>query len=183
MSSNQSDIAPLVAQSRTGDELAVRRLIARHKDLIYTIMIRMVRHPDIARDLTHDTFVRAFRRLPDLRSDELFKTWLCAIARRIALDHLRSERRKPTVSLEETGEILSAADPAVERRRAIIQHALSRLSPRDRMLLVLAYYQGLSLREVALAMKIPESNVRVYIQRARGRLRSLLKGHEHEILF
>jgi RNA polymerase sigma-70 factor (ECF subfamily) len=179
---DQNDIAALVASARNGDEQAVSRLITIHKGLVYTIMIRMVHHPDVARDLTQDAFIRGFRKIRGLRAPEHFKSWLCAIARRIALDHLRTEKRKPTVSLEATGDLASDPDPIAARRKSIIHHALARLSPRDRMLLVLAYYHGLSYREVAQSMKIPEANVRIYVQRARDRLRILLKGREHELL-
>jgi RNA polymerase sigma-70 factor (ECF subfamily) len=180
--SDQADIAALVVRARDGDEQAISRLITIHKGLIYTIVIRMVTNADTARDLTHDAFVRAFRKLRDLRTPGNFQPWLCAIARRIVFDHFRTEKRKRTVSLEEIGDISAGPDLAAVRRRMIIQDALSRLNPRDRLLLVLAYYQGFSHREVAQALKIPESNVRVYIQRARDRLRKLLKGREHELL-
>jgi RNA polymerase sigma-70 factor (ECF subfamily) len=180
--SDQADIAVLVARARDGDEQAISRLITIHKGLIYTIVVRMVTSADTARDLTHDAFVRAFQKLRDLRTSANFRPWLCAIARRIVLDHFRVEKRKPTVSLEETGEIGAASNLAAVRRRVIIQDALSRLNPRDRLLLVLAYYQGFSHREVAQTLAISESNVRVYIQRARDRLRKLLKGREHELL-
>lgn len=182
MEPDQNDIAALVAYARDGDEQAISRLITIHKGLIYTIVIRMVANSDTARDLTQDSFIRAFRKLRDLKQPEKFRPWLCAIARRVVLDHFRAEKRKPTVSLEEIGEIGADPDHAAVRRRMLIQDALSRLMPRDRMLLVLAYYQDFSQADVAQAMKIPESNVRVYIQRARDRLRKLLKGREHELL-
>lgn len=182
MEPDQNDVAALVARARDGDEQAISRLITIHKGLIYTIVIRMVANSDAARDLTQDAFIRAFRKIRDLRRPEKFRPWLCAIARRVVLDHLRVEKRKRTVSLEEIDEIGVEPDHAAARRKTLIQEALSRLDPRDRMLLVLAYYQGFSHAEVAQTMKIPESNVRVYIQRARDRLRKLLKGREHELL-
>jgi len=180
--SYSNDVATLVTYARDGDEQAISRLITIHKGLIYTIVIRMVTNSDTARDLTHDIFIRAFRKIRDLRTPGLFRPWLCAIARRIVLDHFRAEKRKRTVSLEEIGEIGVEPDHAAVRRRMIIQDALARLNPRDRLLLVLAYYQGFTYAEVALTMKIPESNVRIYAQRARDRLRKLLKGREHELL-
>jgi len=178
---DHDDIVALVLRSRDGDEPAVRRLITIHQGLLFTIAFRMVGEPETARDLIQETFIRAFRKIGDLRTPEHFRSWLCAICRRVVLDHLRREKRKRTVPLEEV-EVIVPDDRAVIRKRMIVQDALSRLSARDRMLLVLAYYQGNSLREVAHTMKIPEANVRVYVQRARDRLRELLKGREHELL-
>ena len=174
--------AALVMRAQDGDEEAISRLITVHKGLIFTIVIRMVANRDLAADLTQDTFVRAFRKIKDLRTPAQFRPWLCTIARRIVLDHFRSEKRKPTVSLETVADIATAADLAAIRKRKIIQEALLLLPERDRMLLILAYYQGYSHREIGSAMKIPEANVRVYVQRARDRLRGLLKGREHELL-
>jgi RNA polymerase sigma-70 factor (ECF subfamily) len=59
---------------------------------------------------------------------------------------------------------------------------MAKLAEKDRMLLTLTYYQGLSLGEVARVMKMSENNVKVCVHRARKRLRKYLEGYEHELL-
>lgn len=171
-----------VRRGQDGEELAISKLITMHKGLIYTIIMRMVNNMDVAQELTHDTFVKAFSKIRGLRVRERFRPWLCTIARHTVLDYLRKEKGKRTVSIEELAEPADPADASRIRSKAVIQDALSRLTERDRMLLVLAYYKGFSLEEVAETMKIPKVNIKVYIQRARDRLRELLKGCEDELM-
>ena len=64
----------------------------------------------------------------------------------------------------------------------LLEQAVCRLSERDKQLITLAYWKELSLTEVGRIMGIPEPNIRVYLHRARKRLRELLRGHEDELL-
>ena len=65
---------------------------------------------------------------------------------------------------------------------ALLEQAVCRLSERDRQLITLAYWKELSLSDVGRIMGIPDSNVRVYLHRARKRLREQLRGYENELL-
>ena len=64
----------------------------------------------------------------------------------------------------------------------LLERAVFKLDERDRQLVTLAYFNELSLVEVGRIMGIPEANVRVYLHRARKKLRELLRGHEDELL-
>ncbi|MBD3370215.1 sigma-70 family RNA polymerase sigma factor [Candidatus Fermentibacteria bacterium] len=177
-------VSELVERAKSGSREAFGRLAERYGDLVYGLSLRIARDTDMAEDLSQETFVKAFSKLHTLRKPESFVSWLCSIARRTALDHVRKGKRELT-GLDRTLEIETATEddpPAHLTGSKIIENALMKLGERDRELLTLAYYEELSLAEVGKILDIPEGNVRVYLYRARQRLRKKLKGFEDDLL-
>ncbi len=168
-----------------GDRQAFGRLIDDYGGLVHALLQRMVQDQDAARDLAQETFVKAWTRLRTLRKHESFPSWICSTARRTALDHLRRVRVRKEVSLPEESFLESGDDREPELSEegiVLLEQAVRKLSERDRQLITLAYWNELSLTDVGRIMGIPEPNVRVYLFRARKRLREHLKGHENELL-
>lgn len=80
-------------------------------------------------------------------------------------------------------ESLNESKPELsEKGLVLLEQAVCKLSERDRQLITLAYWNELSLKDVGRIMGIPVTNVRVYLHRARKRLREHLKGYENELL-
>jgi RNA polymerase sigma-70 factor (ECF subfamily) len=178
----ETDASELVTRAKDGDEQAMSELITVHKNLVFTVIYRMVNDFDTSQDLTQETFIRAFLHIKKVKNYQHFRAWVCRIARNLVYSHFRREKRQHTVSLEEINEISGPDGLEKTRVRMILQDALARLSERDRMLLVLTYYQGLTMVEVADVLDLSALNARVALHRARQRLRRELKGHEEELL-
>jgi len=119
----------------------VEELFAKHHGEIYAYLLRMVRDPELAADLTQDAFVKAYRNYDTLEKPENARAWLYQIAHRVALDHIR--RQKIVRFLPWTGESRGAA-PSTERLvmdahlSADMQRALARIPERQRAALLLA---------------------------------------------
>jgi RNA polymerase sigma factor (sigma-70 family) len=158
------------------------KIITIHKGLVFTLIYRMVNDYDMSRDLTQDTFIRIFMNIKKVKNEKHFRAWVFTIARNIARDYLRKIKRHPTVSLDEVSELAGPPEFEMTRRSMIIQDALSRLNERDQMLLTLSYFKGFNLREVADIMNISEKSIKVFLFRARQRLRKELKGYEDELM-
>ena len=183
MKQDWADVSDLVRRAQGGDESAMSELITAHKQLIHTIVYRMVKNMDTAMDLTQDTFIKAFLNIKKVKSGKHFRAWLCRIARNVTYDYFRKEKHaKQAVSLEDVKDYVGFASIEQKRRSMIIQDALERLAQKDRMLLVLAYFEGFTHDEIGEVMDIPTRNVKVQIHRARLRLRKELQGREHELL-
>ena len=168
-----------------GDRQAFGRLIDDYGGLVHTLLLRMVNDRDTALDLAQETFVKAWTKIRSLRKQESFPSWICSTARRTALDHLRRKRVRKEVRMSEENFIGSTAESEPELSEegiVLLEKAVCRLSERDKQLITLAYWKELSLLDVGRIMGIPESNVRVYLHRARKRLREHLRGHEDELL-
>jgi RNA polymerase sigma-70 factor, ECF subfamily len=161
------------------DEAAifVEGLFVRHHTEIYTYLLRMLREPELAADLTQDAFIKAYRNYETLEKPENARAWLYQIAHRVALDEIR--RRKIIRFLPWTGESPGAA-PSAERMvmdanlSGDLQRALARIPERQRAALLLAELHDLSGVELAAALGVSHVAARALLTRARESLRQAL---------
>ena len=166
-----------------GDPMAFGELVRRYGDSLLGYLTKMCRNREQAKDLFQETFKRVHEKAHTLRSSQ-FKSWLYTIATRVALDGLRKDNRVRMVSLDqppgcdgdncpELGAVAVAADcddPSQEASKAeqkeLVRRAVESLPDRQRVTLVLAYYQGLSYREVATALDCSIGTVKTQMFRA-----------------
>src|ERR1051326_495852 len=87
-----TELAQVVGQARAGDGLAFCDLFQKYNGQICSYLARLVGNDEVGRDLAQETFVRAWKNLPAIRSDEHFKAWLFRIATNIAMSHMRHAR-------------------------------------------------------------------------------------------
>jgi RNA polymerase sigma-70 factor, ECF subfamily len=161
------------------DEAAgfVEDLFAAHHGEIYAYLIRMLRDPELAADLTQDAFVKAYRNYNTLEKSENARAWLYQIAHRVALDHIR--RQKIVRFLPWTGESRGAA-PSTERLvmdahlSGDLQRALEKIPERQRAALLLAELHDLTGLELAAALGVSHVAARALLTRARESLRQAL---------
>lgn len=164
-----------ILAAREGDLEAFERLVAAYTRPIYNLAYRMLGDPMEAEDAAQEIFLRIYRRLTTYDPTHSPASWILSIAAHYCIDQLRS--RRPSVSLEAIDSEIPAPshnlpESVVERREqeACIQRALSRLSPEDRMVLVLHYWHGRSCEEIASMLGLSHGAVRVRLHRARLRL-------------
>ena len=155
----------------------VEELFARHHGEIYAYLIRMLRDPELAADLTQDSFVKAYRAYDSLEKPENARAWLYQIAHRVALDHIR--RGKIVRFLPWTGESRGASPSAEHlvmetRLSGDLQRALDRIPERQRAALLLAELHDLTGLELAAALGVSHVAARALLTRARESLRQAL---------
>jgi RNA polymerase sigma-70 factor (ECF subfamily) len=169
----------------------LERVLQAEGDRLYALALRVTRNPDMAADALHDGFAAAIEKLDDFRQESSLATWLYRIVYRKAIDGLRRRDREPPLT-EEPDEIRAddermARSPAwskppdeillgQESRRAL-EGALGELSPVQRAVFELREVDQRPTEEVAEILGIPPGTVRVYLHRARLRLRALLAPH------
>ena len=184
--------AAWIAALQANDPLAYEALVETFAEPIYRLAYRMVHDPADAEDILQETFLQAYLHIGDFRGQAGLKTWLYRIATRQALALLRRRQRKidaATTSLE------SATDdqPAWEERLAdehtpsperwalahetedCVRQAIEGLSPPLRAALVLHFFEGLPLPQVAAALDISHSAAKVRVHRARRALQQALQ--------
>ena len=186
-SSKPSD-AEIVRRVIEGEINAFESLVLRYKDHVLEVVKKHVPYDDVE-ETAHDVFVRAYQSLSTFKERSSFRQWLSAIAVRACHDFWRKRYRSrelPMSSLaEEHQEWLekvvsnrsgqSFDDKASQREaRELLDWALDRLSPGDRMVLELVYLEGLSGKEAADLLGWSVANVKVRSLRARRKLRNLL---------
>ena len=168
--------AAWVARARTGEEAAVRWLLARYRGRAVRLAAHVLRRrPEEAEDVAQEAFVRAFRRLPRLRGDAGFGPWLFRIVVRLCLDRRRAAHWNREVSPDDLGAWEARVAPATEGldTRLLVGMLLDRLTPPMRAALVLRELEGLDYAEVAEALDIPVGTVRSRLHAARAQFREL----------
>ena len=163
----------LVDRARRGDVDAFELLYKMHAGRVYALCLRLTANPVEARELTQDTFVRAWEALPRFRADASLTTWLHRIAVNALLERRRGDRRRAArVSLaedEEDGEtsiagIVHAPDVAT----AIdLERAVAELPPGVRRAFVLHAVEGYTHEEIATMTGLAAGTLRAQLHRAR----------------
>jgi len=172
----------LVDVVRAGNADAYRHLVQRYEGKIYNLALRLLRQPEDAEDVLQETFVSAYRALPNFKGDSQFGTWLYRIATNFALMKLRG--KKPVfVSLDEPRDEDSApleltdfsADPLADvlddELRGKMEEAISKLPDDMRTVFLLRDIEGLSNSEVAEVLDLSVAAVKSRLHRTRLQLR------------
>ncbi|MEJ5166451.1 MAG: sigma-70 family RNA polymerase sigma factor [Thermoanaerobaculia bacterium] len=179
---SEKDLKQLVVLSAKGDEEAISELISMHKKLIGNIVHSVLRDWYGSIDIIQETFIYAFRNINKLKDPEKFKSWICKIAYNLSINELkrRNLEREYTEKMGDINYLLE--DDKTNNKKIIIEEALQKLKVRDRMVLVLYYYQGFNLKEIEQITGIKEENLKMILCRARKKLREKLEGYEYELL-
>ena len=193
--------ALLVERAKRGETRAFEMLVVKYQRRVQRLIARMVRDAALVEDVAQETFIRAYRALPQFRGDSAFYTWLYRIAINTAKKALVGLRRDPLVNESslvspEDGEEPSRVENelsdgetpeavlASKEIAATVNAAIDALSEDLRQAIVLREIEGLSYEEIADVMNCPIGTVRSRIFRAREaiatRLRPLLGTREGE---
>ena len=168
----------LLRRAKKGDEAACRELLDRHGGRLMGVVQKAHRDLDQTEDIVQETFVRAIQEADRLRSDGALFPWLVRIALNVAVDlRRRTQRETVTDQLPEMCTSVEAgADHHIQRVEDAnrVNRALARLKPRARELLVLRYFAGMSVAELAEVFDKSDVAIRKELQRARDQLRRQL---------
>ena len=192
----------LVERAKRGEQKAFEMLVIKYQRRIERLIARMVRDVDLVQDIAQETFIRAYRAMPQFRGDSAFYTWLYRIAVNTAKKALGDLKRDPLVTEssrasandddDETSrierELTDGETPesllASKEIAQAVSAAVEALSDDLRQAITLREIEGLSYEEIAELMNCPIGTVRSRIFRAREaialRLRPLLDTREGE---
>lgn len=186
MSATLSDEV-LISQALAGRQTAFSMLVRRYEQLAFTLALRMVKNREEAHEVAQDSFLRAFRYLPDFRGESKFSTWLYRIVYSTALNHLRKQRPE-ILSTDDESRPLKLPDMTVpdasrqlelEERRMTVQQAVALLSPDDAGIITLFYLYEHSLEEICGIMDLTMTNAKTKLCRARQRLKVILEQKDY----
>jgi RNA polymerase sigma factor (sigma-70 family) len=174
----------LVLRARRRDADAFAGLIRRYERVALSVAFSVLGNADAAGDVVQDAFLRAWERLADLKEPARFATWLCGIARNLAIDmHRRGRHVK--LSIDAPGSAAAAliedrwpTDPSDElvrrEQQALVAEALQSLDDVTRPAVILRYYDGLSSKEIGEILGMSPAAVDMRLSRARQQLKTLL---------
>jgi RNA polymerase sigma-70 factor (ECF subfamily) len=168
----------IAERARNGEPEAFGLLVKRWESRVYGLALRMLGHPEDARDVAQETFLAAFRKLHQFRGRARFSSWLYRIALNCCYDRLRERRTEPA-PLEE------AEDPATEEKvlsrihqkqvAERVRRAVRALPLEMRQVLILKEYEGLTFEEIAEILDIPVSTAKTRLYAGLNHLRKRLQ--------
>jgi RNA polymerase sigma-70 factor (ECF subfamily) len=171
----------LIADAVAGDPKALDALVKSHQSRVAALAHRLLGWPGDVDDVVQDAFVAMFEGLPRFRGRCRLSTWLF----RITVNTCRRHRRRraltkitPRLRMTVAGAPESRPSAALTRRETTgrIRAALEALRPRDREVVVLRYFEALSMEDIAEILGIRRNAAEARLSRARERLRNLLGG-------
>ena len=174
----RNEVSDVLNQFRQGDADAFEALFRQHQRAVFGWILRIVRNPSTAEELTVETFWRIYQARVRFDPAQGFEGWARRIATRVALDWLRMRRTESEVSFEVCAEAAAQAvtDPAVTaeiRRKTAL--AFGRLPPKLRIAATLAVIEEQPQKDVASALGISVAAVKVRVFRALRLLRKDLE--------
>ncbi|MEJ2256967.1 MAG: RNA polymerase sigma factor RpoE [Woeseiaceae bacterium] len=178
--SNKAADSKLVKRVQKGDKGAFDLLVLKYQHKIVNLVMRYVRDPELALDITQEAFIKAYRALPRFRGDSAFYTWMYRIAVNTAKNHLAAQRRRPLdveLDLQDPEQYdlhakLRETDTPEgvtlgKELKETVERAIASLPEDLRTAIILRELEGMSYEEIAQTMECPVGTVRSRIFRAR----------------
>ena len=179
----------LVEDVLNGNQLAYATLMERYRDSIYFMMVKMVKNPDDADDLTIEAFGKAFSRLDQYSPSFAFSTWLFKIASNNCIDFIRKKRIQLTsmdagitmndgekMRIDARSVSPNPEETIIQGQRVVHMRLLvSKLKPKYRELVEKRYFEELSYEEISDQMNLPLGTVKAQLFRARDFLATMME--------
>ena len=166
----------IIQQCLDGNAAAFGFLVNKYKDPVYALAYSQVHNFHDAQDITQEVFIKAYRKLSDLRRWDNFMGWLCRITNNMCKNWLRSRARRPDL------EFVDDQDPGILDRSSIdsyhgnmvyesIHYALDSLPELYSQVLILRYFGGMTTREMSRFLAVSTSTIERRLKEARSQLR------------
>lgn len=164
-------------------------LVDKHKDLAYTLALRIVKDPEDAEEIAQDAFVKAYQALPKFKFRSKFSTWLFRIVYNTAISKVR-QTREQKVYLED----LVIEDPQwdtdyedlgnleAEESKQLLNRVLDTLPEVERIIITLYYLKEYPVEDIAEVTGLSKSNVKVKLFRTRKKIGAGLKTLMNDVL-
>lgn len=177
----------LVEEARGGSVTAFERLMERHERLVYRVALGFTGDADSALDVSQNVFLRVHEKLGTWRGEGELRSWIARMTMNEALNWKRGERRHRAELLEDDlpahGEHAAPQENRLSRGETerLVERSLDSLNPRQRLAVVLRYYDDMPVRDIATALECTEGVAKNMLFRSLKRLRACLEDSTTEV--
>jgi RNA polymerase sigma-70 factor, ECF subfamily len=183
--------ADLIREAQQGDKAAFEELVRQYDSAVLRLALHLTNSEADAKDIYQEAFLKAYRNIGSFRFECSFYTWIYRIVTNLSLDYLRRKqvrKEDAPVLTDEHGDEYSLLDQVADDRAGAsperqlmkremakrIGAALTKLTPRERMVFEMKHYQGLKLRTIGEALNTTEETAKNTLFRATQKLRASL---------
>ncbi len=164
----------IIRSVRNGDSEAFGELVRRYEDFVFALTRGLTESSEDARDITQETFLRAYRGIRRFQFNSTFKTWLYRIAYNTAMSFLSRARNRRLSGRDQ--EPIPVDDPQGRHSlRLTLEKLVGRLKPDLRAVIIFYYYDDLKYEQIAEIMGCPVNTVKIRLYRAKYELGRLWK--------
>ena len=168
----------LVQSASAGDENAFEELVSRYKNLVYSVILRMVTDAEDANDLAQEVFIKVYRNLDKYSPEFKFSTWVMRIATNTVID-FRRKKKQAFVSIEdmetELPDIATPENTYLEtEEKEILQKAINQLPDMYKLPIVMYHLEGMSYQEISSSLGVSMSKIKNRIFRGRKLLKDMI---------
>lgn len=178
-----SDDLTIINQVLSGNTSVFSNLVEKYKDMVFSLIIKIVHNREEAEEIAQDTFLKAYHHLGNFKNESKFSTWLFRIAYNTAISRTRKKTLITSViddqvvenysvdSLRENIENSNDLEDKIKMMKMIIAD----LPQDDQLIMNLFYFNKQSIEEIGLITSLTESNVKVKLHRIRKRIYSIMQ--------
>jgi RNA polymerase sigma-70 factor (ECF subfamily) len=183
--------AELIRAAQQGDQAAFEELVRQYDQPVLRLALHLTGSEQEAQDIYQEAFLKVYRNLSSFRFECSFYTWIYRIVSNLCMDYLRRKqvrKEDPSVRTSSDGEEFDLLEQVPDERSGAspeqdlvrrelgkrIARALTKLSPRERMVFEMKHYQGLKLRTIGEALNTTEETAKNTLFRATQKLRAAL---------
>lgn len=169
----------LVLKAQNGDRNAFGELVKEYENVIFAVVFRRLRNRSESLEVTQEVFLRAMRKIDQLREPERFVGWLKRIAVHMAINRAVRRPRETMQAPETFGGVSGSRQAPLEdilqsEQAGQVRDGIGQLRPMDRETLLAFYFEGQSLKEMSERFASPVGTIKRRLHTARGRLREAL---------
>lgn len=167
------DEKEIIKNVQQGNVQAFSKLVDRHKNMVYSLVLKMIGNTEDAEEVAQDTFLKAFKSIKQFKGQSKFSTWLYRITYFTAINYLRKNKML-TARIDMSS--FSNQDKSIveqlnqEDQKKYIKKALEYLKPIEKTLITLFYLDEFSNKEIEEITGLSQSNIKVTLLRTRKKL-------------
>ncbi|USG63798.1 RNA polymerase sigma factor [Brevibacillus ruminantium] len=158
------NLEQLVSAAQHGDDDAFYQLMLMHKDKLYRVAYAFLRSEQDALEALQEVTYRAYVKLPKLKQPSYVSSWLTRIMIHLCIDE--QNRKKRWSGSEAVGEPASQDHADMSDIRLQVEDAIERLSHVHRQIIILKYFEDLTIREIAATLGHPEGTIKTWLHKA-----------------
>lgn len=169
----------LISKALSGDLLAFDKLVNRYQESVFKLCLSITKNRDTAMDVLQNAFIKTFDKMGTFKGKSSFKSWLLKISYNESINWLRKNKFFLThETFEENNFILSSNDEEITSEILSLQESVLALNTKYRTILVLRYYDNMSITEISKTMNCSEGVVKNILFRSLRKIKDRLKDNQ-----